>query len=205
MIPAIVLAAGASSRMGRSKALLKVGSESFLNRITRTLYEAGVDEVIVVVRGAADEASATLEDVPRRARLIVNPRPDDGQLSSLLVGLRAADRPGVRAVLVTLVDLPLISVDTVRAVLDAYRRSQGARIVRPTLNGRYGHPVIFDRTLFEELRRADPAAGAKSVVRAHQADTINVEAADEGAFLDIDTPEDYAMRITGPAGRASGS
>lgn len=195
MIPGIVLAAGTSSRMGRPKALLPIGSESFLDRITRILYEAGIEEVIVVLGPGADAIPATLPESSCRARLIENPRPEQGQLSSLLLGLRAADRPGVRAVLVTPVDLPLLAAETVRTILDAYRKAGGARIVRPARDGRHGHPVIFDRTLFGELRHADPATGAKSVVQAHQTETIDVEVQDEGAFIDIDTPEDYARHI----------
>lgn len=181
--------------MGRPKALLPIGSESFLDRITRILYEAGIEEVIVVLGSGADTTRASLPEPSYRARLIENPRPEQGQLSSLLLGLRAADRPGVRAVLVTLVDLPLLAAETVRTVLEAYRKSAGARIVRPARAGRHGHPVIFDRTLFGELRDADPATGAKSVIHAHHLETIDVEVPDEGAFIDIDTPEDYAKHI----------
>ena len=92
--------------------------------------------------------------------------------------------------LVTLVDLPLVSPATVHAVLEGYRRPC-APIVRPARNGRHGHPILFDRSLFDELRRADPALGAKPVVRAHAADGLEIEIEDDGAFADVDTPEDY--------------
>ena len=123
-------------------------------------------------------------------RVLRNPAPERGQLSSLLVALKAVDHPGVGAMLVTLVDLPLVSPATVHAVLEGYRRT-GAPIVRPARNGRHGHPILFDRSLFDELRRADPALGAKPVVRAHAADGLEIEIEDDGAFADVDTPEDY--------------
>lgn len=195
MIPAIVLAAGASSRMGRPKALMPVGPETFLSRITRTLQEAGIEEIIVVLGNDAAAVHAAMPGPGRGVRLIENTHPDQGQLSSLLVGLRAADRPGVRAVLVTLVDVPLVSADTVRTVLSTYKEGKGALIVRPAREGQHGHPVIFDRVLFQELRQADPAIGAKAVVHAHQADVVDVEVSDAGAFADIDTPEAYARYI----------
>ena len=200
MIPAIVLAAGASSRMGRPKALLPIGpagkaGETFLSRITHTLQEAGVEEIIIVLGNDAESVRAAMPGPDRSVRLIENTHPDQGQLSSLLVGLRAADRPGVRAVLVTLVDVPLVSADTVRTVLSTYKESKGALIVRPARNGQHGHPVIFDRVLFQELRQADPAIGARSVVHAHHADVVDVEVPDAGAFTDIDTPEAYARYI----------
>lgn len=193
MIPGIVLSAGNSSRMGRPKALLPVGpnGESFLQRIARILREGGVEEVIVVLGRDADLVRAALPLAPHEMRLIDNKHHEQGQLSSLLTGLRAADRPGVRAVLVTLVDVPLVSAETVRTLLEAYQRAGGAPIVRPTKQGRHGHPVIFDRALFQELRHADAATGAKSVVHAHRADMLEVEITDEGSFIDIDTPADY--------------
>jgi molybdenum cofactor cytidylyltransferase len=207
MIPGIVLAAGDSSRMRRPKALLPAdlgaagygaaghGAESFLGRITRVLGEAGIEEIIVVLGRDADAVRNALSDRRPQVRLIENPDYQQGQLSSLLAGLAAADRPGVRAVLVTPVDVPLLSAGTVRAILEAYRATPSARIVRPAKDGRHGHPVIFDRALFQELRHADPQAGARSVVHAHGADVLNVEVSDEGAFIDIDTMADYERFI----------
>lgn len=199
MIPGIVLSAGDSSRMGRPKALLPIGrnGESFLQRIARVLREGGVEEVIVVLGRDADLIRAALPVAPHEMRLIENKNHEQGQLSSLLTGLGAADRPGVRAVLVAPVDVPLISPETVQTLLNAYHRADGAPIVRPTKQGRHGHPVIFDRVLFQELRHADPAQGARSVVHAHRADVLDVEVADEGSFIDIDTPADYERLVVG--------
>lgn len=201
MIPGIVLAGGDSSRMGRPKALLAVGHDSFLERIARVLEEGGVEEVIVVLGRDAERIRNQARLPSPRVRLIDNPNPAGGQLSSLLVGLAAADRPGVRAVLVTLIDVPLLAAATVGAVLAAYRnrneRGPHSRvsIVRPAREGRHGHPVIFDRSLFEELRRADRSTGARSVIRAHADEVLDVEVPDEGAFIDIDTPADYERFI----------
>ena len=275
-VPGVVLAGGRSSRMGRPKALLPAGPDSFVGRIVRTLRAGGVREVVVVAPAddLAARIRAALAPHAPPSRVVVNPDPDRGQLSSLLVGLDAVDGPGaaagrpaadtrpVDALLVTLVDVPLVSAATVRALLDHYRRTR-APIVRPARSagsrlrsagsrlrsagsglrsagsglrsagsglrsagsgpsdasayppsagsgqrsaaadprsagsrpgrrvGRHGHPVIFDRTLFAELRCADPAAGAKPVVRAHEAQAADVIVDDPGAFTDVDTPEDY--------------
>jgi molybdenum cofactor cytidylyltransferase len=192
MLPAIVLAAGASSRMGRPKALLPFGSgETFLSRILKTLHEADVDDLLVVVGPDSVPIRESLVSLAFPVRVVENPDCERGQLSSLQAGLLAADRPGVRGVLVTLVDLPLVTSSTVRAVIDTYRRQRSAAIVRPVCGHRHGHPVVFDRQLFDELRAADPAVGAKAVVQAHRDAIIEVPVTDEGAFVDIDTPAEY--------------
>ena len=199
MIPAVVLAAGKSSRMGRTKALLPLGSsgETFLQRIVRVLRDGGADAVVVVIGGDAEAVRGSLPSDDAQISAVENPRYEEGQLSSLLVGLAAVERryDNPDAVMMTLVDLPLISEATVRAVREAFLANPVAPLVRPRRGGRYGHPVIFNRSIFGELHRADPSKGAKPVVHAHAAEEVNVDVDDEGAFIDIDTPEDYERFI----------
>jgi molybdenum cofactor cytidylyltransferase len=191
MIPAIVLAAGRSSRMGRAKASLPLGGDhTFLTRIVRTFLDAGVDDVVIVVGHEADEIVGTFAASGLPARFVVNREYDRGQLSSLVAGLGVVDRPGVAAALVTLVDVPLVSAATVRALVECYHRTH-APIVRPTSGARHGHPLLIDRSLFAELRAADPSAGAKPVVRAHASPAGDLAIDDEGAFLDIDNEDEY--------------
>ena len=192
MVPAIILSAGASSRMGRPKALLPIAADgtTFLEHLVRTLGAAGVDDVIVVVGYDADLVWGIIEGTGLAVRTAVNRDPSRGQLSSLIAALEIADRPGVQAVLVAPVDQPMVAAETVRRLLDVYQRTR-APIVRPAREGRHGHPVIFDRSLFDELRRADPSAGAREVINRHRPDAVDVAVDDEGAFVDIDTPEAY--------------
>ena len=196
VLPAIVLAGGKSSRMGRPKALLPIGPtrETFLERVMRTLKDAGVEDVVVVV--GADAAAIRQQAQPALSgvRIVDNPDWAQGQLTSLLAGLRSIDTAHASGVLMTLVDVPLVTAATVRSLI-AVQRERNAPIVRPVSNGRHGHPVIFGRALFDELQRADPASGAKPVVRAHAAEMIEVPVDDEGAFTDIDTREDYERWI----------
>ena len=177
--------------MGRAKALLPLaGGDTFLVRIVRTFLEAGVDDVVVVLGHEADAIAASCAASGLPVRLVVNPAYDRGQWSSLVAGLGIVDRPGVAGALVTLVDVPLVSAATVRAVIDCYRRTH-APVVRPTSGVRHGHPLLIDRSLFPELRAADPSTGAKPVVRAHASPEGDLDVADEGAFTDVDTVEDY--------------
>jgi molybdenum cofactor cytidylyltransferase len=191
MIPAIVLAAGRSTRMGRPKALLPLGpGDTFLTRIVATFRDAEIEDVVVVVGHDAEALIDAFDRSPAVARFVVNPDYERGQLTSLAAGLRVVDRPGVVAALVTLVDVPLVQAATVRAVVERYRRTH-APIVRPVNAGRHGHPVLIDRSLFAALRAADPAHGAKAIIRAHASPAGDVEVDDEGAFTDVDTPAEY--------------
>ena len=202
IVPGVILAGGRSLRMGRPKALLPVDErDTFASRLVRTLREAGIAEVIVVAAadGPVDAIRAALAATPPAPRLVLNPDPARGQLSSLLTGLEAVDRPGVDALLMTLVDVPLVGVSSVRALLAAHARSR-APIVRPVreADDAHGHPVLFDCSVFDALRGADPRTGAKPVVRARAAEIENVPVDDPGAFGDIDTPADY-RRVFGRA------
>jgi molybdenum cofactor cytidylyltransferase len=201
VIPAIVLAAGKSTRMGRPKANLSLdGGETFLSRIVRTFHAAAADDVVVVVGHEADAIVTAFSQSGPAARFVTNPEYENGQFSSLLRGLNAVDRPGVIAVLLTLVDVPLVTADTVRAVIDHYRRTH-APIVRPVRGLEHGHPVLIDRSLFDEIRHADPAVGAKAVVRAHASAIGDIQVDDDGAFLDVDTVEEYERMVRSRAAR----
>jgi CTP:molybdopterin cytidylyltransferase MocA len=192
MVRAIVLAAGASSRMGRAKAVLPLGptGETVLARVIRGLIEGGAVDVTVVAGAHIDAVRSAMPSTDRRVRLVEHAGWQKGQLSSLIAGLDAVDSPQLEAVLVTLVDVPLVRPDTVAAVLHAWRETR-APITRPVDGDRHGHPVVFDAAVFDELRAADPRVGAKAVFAAHRARILDVPVQDDGAFLDLDTPEDY--------------
>jgi len=196
VIPALVLAAGRSSRMGRAKAMLPLGdADTFLTHIVRTFLTAGVEDVVVVVGHNAEAITQSIRLSGLAARVTLNRDYDRGQLSSLQVGLSLLDRPGVSAALVTLVDVPLVSPATVRAVVEHYHRTR-AVIVRPTRGQEHGHPLLIARSLFAALRAADPAAGAKPIVRAHATEVGDLPIDDDGAFLDVDTPDEYARLVS---------
>jgi molybdenum cofactor cytidylyltransferase len=191
VVAAVILAAGESSRMGHDKGLLPVpGGGTFLSKLAGSLLEGGCAEVVAVV-GAAEQAFRSAVERERLpVRLVRNPDPSRGQLSSLHEALEDLAPRTPRAIVVVPVDLPLVASSTVRAVIEAWARS-GAPVVRPLRSGRHGHPVLFDARVLAELRAAELSAGARAVVRAHAAESLDVEVDDPGAFEDIDTPEDY--------------
>jgi molybdenum cofactor cytidylyltransferase len=189
----IILAAGSSTRMGSPKALLPDrDGRPFVARLTRTFGAAGVTE-IVIVTGIQHDAiiAAVAADRPTTYPLFFNnPNPERGQLSSLWIGLDAAARPEVEAILVTPVDIPMVHVSTIRQIVKVWQ-SQRAPVVRPAVGVRHGHPVLFDRSVFDELRRAPLDQGARAVVHAHADRIVNVPVEDQGCLVDVDTPADY--------------
>ena len=192
MIGALVLAAGASSRMGRPKVALPLGSRgrTVLSCGVAALIEAGVPRIVVVAGAHPEAVRSALGAGDARVTVVGHAGWAEGQLSSMLRGLEALDDGHLEAALVTLADVPLVLPATVRSLMRAWRASD-ALLVRPARGDAHGHPALIDRRLFDELRAADLQRGAKPVVRAHAAETLNLPVSDEGAFLDLDVPADY--------------
>ena len=191
--------------MGSPKALLTdQAGVSFITRTVTTLLTAGLADVVVVTGSQHHAIASTLstDGLENRVRLVRNPDPSRGQLSSIWTGLDARS-PDAEGLLLTLVDVPLLTTSTVSAVVDAWQRTR-APIVRPIVDGRRGHPVIFDRQVFDELRAAPLDSGARTVVRAHWHDALDVPVEDRNCLIDVDTPADYERlrarnTVDGPA------
>ena len=193
MLAAIVLAAGDSTRMGRPKALLPdPDGRPFVARVVRAFSAAHISDVVIVTgsQHAAIVDAIAADRPPITPVFVTNPQPALGQLSSLWIGLDAAAKPGVDGVLVTPVDSPMVRPSTIRQVIEVWERTH-APIVRPAVGERHGHPVLFDRAVFDALRHAPLAEGARAVVHASGDRLMNVAVDDEGCLIDIDTPADY--------------
>lgn len=181
--------------MGQPKASLRLpGGDTFIGRITTELTAGGAAPVIVVVpgRGEPGPTSTISSGAAATVQYVINPEPDRGQTSSLQCGLAPVRE--AKAVLVTLVDVPLVTAGVVRALIEAWKRS-GASVVRPTQAGRHGHPILIAQPVIRELLAADPSAPARSIIRRHAAGGVELEVAEDGPFLDVDTPEEYQRLI----------
>lgn len=185
----IVLAAGRSERMGRPKALMPVGDQTFLRAAVETLAEGGCGDVVVVTADADVESEARSAG----ARVAWNDATESQQIDSLRLGLDAAG-DGARVAVVLPVDHPLVLPATVRALIEASMASPGA-IVRPVRHGRPGHPTLFPRAAWPALRHRDLPEGARSVVDDPAVETVDVAVEDDGVVADIDTPEAFARYV----------
>jgi len=188
MIAAVILAAGASRRMGSPKALLPFRGETFLNRLIRVLGE--VCEPVVVVTG--HHALAILESArSSRVTFAVNPDPDRPQLSSLQTGLAALPEH-LDGFLFTPVDSPAVEESTLRLLVETFHaRLSETMLVIPRYEGKRGHPVLCAPALIREFLDLPLTAQAKDLVHRYVPRTQYVDVTDPGILADIDTQEAY--------------
>jgi molybdenum cofactor cytidylyltransferase len=184
---AVVTAAGSAERFGGKKLLTPIDGAPLLDHTIDALLDGGVAEVIVVV---GKDARAELErDVNAmldpRVRAVENPDPSRGMFSSIQEGVAQAQGD---AILVMPGDMPFVSPETVRTVIDAYARKPA--IVSPRYRGKRGHPVALPALLRDEIRAADPGATLHDVIHAHVDMRVDVDVEDPGVVRDIDRPED---------------
>jgi len=188
LIAAVVLAAGASSRMGKPKLTLPVSGEPMLGK-TLDIYRRALVDRVVVVLGA--NAAKLREEVKfEKETVILNPLFRNGMSGSLKLGLKAVEKEA-DAMIVALGDQPYVSPDTINTMIEVYSRTN-ASVVIPTYRGIRGNPVLFDKSVFPEIKRIKGDKGAKSVVERHSESLREVAVEDSGVLFDIDTPSDYS-------------
>jgi len=197
----VILAAGASTRMGRDKALLpwppattssdSTPGDTFLSATIRAL--ASETEIVFVVAGANASHVAPVV-YAQGASLVENPNPERGQFSSLQTGLQAVLSHGRDAAVVTLVDRPPVQQATLQQLLTAFERTLETRkwAVVPEFQGKHGHPIIVAREMIEAFLRASPESNAREVEHSHQEFIDYIPVQDPFVALNVDTPEDYA-------------
>jgi CTP:molybdopterin cytidylyltransferase MocA len=189
-IVAVVLAAGASSRMGRPKALLDFDGTTCIALVLTACREGGVASAVVVTSPEGPDL------LPQGAGALpvvtaVNEHPERGMLSSLQAGLRRLPTAAAGFLLFP-VDFPIVPAAEVRRLTAGFAaRRPGQRIFIPSFERRRGHPVLLDAALAAELLALGEDATARAVMTAHDGEIAYVEAADERVLMDMDTPENY--------------
>ena len=178
--------------MGEPKALLSIDGETFIDRLIRT-FRACCGDVIAVL-GADSETIRGKITRAGECRLVVNPTPELGQISSLQCGLRAVPA-GCGGILFTPVDSPGVAVATVEQL----QKAIGESFVVPRYDGRRGHPIGFRSRLTAEFFELDPAVDtAREVVHRHQGTTIYLDVDDPAIHWDIDDRAQYVRTLGTP-------
>jgi len=172
--------------MGRQKLLLDLRGKTVVRWSVEAIVPH-VDDVVVVTGHEAAAVEAALAGLS--VRFVRNPRPEDGQGSSIAVGAGAL-RPATGSALIALGDQPRLPAAVGPALLAAFARG-GASIVTPIYGGTQGAPVLFGAEVFAELRALTGDGGARAVVRARP-DRVREVLFDFPVPDDVDTPDDYA-------------
>lgn len=192
MISGIVLAAGSAERMGRIKQILPFDGEPLLQHVVDRAGAAGLDEVVIVL-GHAHERIQRAIRLPVGGRVVLNPGYRSGQASSLRVGLGALD-PDSRAAVILLADEPGVRDEAVEYALRLYRDT-GGPVVRTRYQGRPGHPVVLDRSIWSEVSAGEGDRGAGPFLARHPERVVHADLA-LSPPISVDTPEDY-RKLTG--------
>ena len=188
----MILAAGASTRMGTPKQLLVYNGQTLLRRAAETALASVCCPVVVVLGANAVQVGAELELPVIVTR---NHEWETGMGSSLRAGFDAvlAADAGVDAVVVLLSDQPFVTADLIDTLIER-RRETGKTIVATEYGGARGVPALFARELFTEIQGLSGHEGARQIIRNHPDDTAVVPFA--AAAIDIDTPQDFdALRV----------
>jgi molybdenum cofactor cytidylyltransferase len=184
---AVILAAGASVRLGRPKQLLEIDGRPLVARAAAAALTAGAEPVVVVLGAHADQIRPVLS----KLEVIVAPNPawTEGMASSVRTGLQTlgAAAPAIEAVLLAVCDQPAFSADTIRRLGEALRAS-GRSIAAARYSGRPGVPALFRREHFFALARLTGDQGARALLQANPKEVTAVDLPE--LALDLDTPED---------------
>jgi molybdenum cofactor cytidylyltransferase len=188
-IAAIILAAGAASRMGAPKQLLKIDGETLIRRTARAAIEAQCSPVVAVLGAGSDEIAGELADLP--VPIALNPHWQLGMGTSVRAGLAAALRfsPDIAGVLLTVCDQPHLSAQILANLLTVHARGQSP-ITASAYADTLGPPGVFSRQIFTALEALEDQSGAKKLITATLSDVTPFPW--EAGAVDIDTPQDWA-------------
>lgn len=196
-VAGVILAAGASRRMGKNKMLLELDGESLIRRAAKRALAAGLSPLVVVIGHEADRLRAELKGLP--VTIAVNPAYTGPTSGSLHQGLNALGSD-VDAAIVMLGDMVQVTAETLAMLIAAARGTEASLVV-----SRYGDvtapPLLFRRALFAELLAWTGEGCGKAVVQAHKHEAMYIDRP-QALLVDVDTPEDFAAAIA--AGRPTG-
>jgi molybdenum cofactor cytidylyltransferase len=197
-IAALILAAGASQRMGdRHKLLLEIEGIPLVQRAVNAALASRASSVTLITGKCSEEISASLDPAPARLRLIHNPDYASGMASSLTLGIRQLPE-NTDAVLVLLADMPYLNAAHLDQLIAAYEactqqpaQAPIAPIVVPTHAGQRGNPLLWPRHFFPQILSLTGDQGARSLLQQHAESILSLEINSPAILQDVDTPQDF--------------
>lgn len=184
----LILAAGGSTRLGKTKQLLQYRGQSFLRHTAKVALASGCQLIVVVLGAQAEHLRSEVSDLP--ITIVENPAWATGISSSIRVGLEALQDQSqmLEAAIITLCDQPFISAPLIEQLIEHYW-VKGKRILASQYAGTVGVPALFDLTLFPDLMLLKGDVGAKALIQTLMPEVAAVSFPD-GA-IDIDIAQDY--------------
>jgi alpha-ribazole phosphatase len=190
-VVALILAAGASSRMDMFKPLAPLGTSTLIEEAVTRFRKAGISDVRVVVGYRADELTPVLDRL--NVRWVLNSGHARGMFSSVLAGIGSLE-PNVEAFFLLPCDVALVNPRTIRLLLDAYDPA-GLQVIHPRFGGKRGHPPLVPAAWLKGDLSPDLPGGLRSFLEAHAQEAVDVDVTDEAVLLDCDTPEEYRVLV----------
>ena len=186
----IILAAGASVRLGTPKQLLNFRGETLLRRIARESLESVCRPIVAVFGHEAQNFSGEIKDLDVHA--VENSDWKTGMGSSIKAGLKKLleIKNSSEGALITVCDQPFVTAVTINELVETYQKTE-ALIVASEYQKTLGVPALFDKEIFDYLQNIKNGGGAKQIINQFLADTVSFPFPD-GA-IDVDTPDDYAL------------
>ena len=187
-IAVVVLAAGRSTRMGANKLLQDLDGFPLVRHAVQSAAASGLEPVVVVTGHEEPSVRAALHGLD--VTFVSNPAYAEGLSTSLRAGIAALPETSDAAV-VMLGDMPQVSAPLIQRLIAAYNPLEGSSIVVPTVDGKRGNPVLFDRRYFAEILALEGDVGARHLIGAHDDQVAELSVDDAAVFTDVDTPEAY--------------
>ena len=187
MISGILLAGGEATRMGKPKLLLPWRKTTIIGHVVDTYLKSDISELIVVVGANPDKIKRALAKKP--VFMVENPHYHEGMGTSIRRGVEAASHK-TGGYLIGLGDQPFISADTIDQLITYFVKKRPG-IAVCSYKGKSGHPVLFARKFFRDLRSINGDMGGRTIISEHLNEVTYIEVGSKSITLDIDTPEDY--------------
>jgi CTP:molybdopterin cytidylyltransferase MocA len=188
-ISAILLAAGQSTRMGSNKQLLPLAGKPFIRHCIDNLFEAGVNDIVVVLGPSGNQIEPVISELP--VFIVWNSVQESDMAGSVRIGVNALP-DNVTGVLVCLGDHPLVKATTIQKISDHFV-THPDKIIIPRYDGKKGHPTLFPRAVIEEIFAVSTL---RDIVHRSHNRLAFLDISDPGVTMDIDTPKDFEMIAT---------
>jgi len=188
----IILAAGASTRMGTPKQLLKYGQQSLIRHIVEVAIASVCHPIIVVLGAYAERIQLEIDSLP--VNIVENHLWDEGMSTSIRLGVETLNtiNPDAEAVVIMLCDQPFVSPQLINQLVELHQTNHKL-IVASEYSSTVGVPALFHHALFAQLTTLNGAAGAKQIIKNYAQEVLAIPFPQ--GLIDLDTPEDYEQLL----------